>query len=215
MSAAARRPVSIKRAAEILGVAQATLRQWSDAGKVPSFTTPGGHRRFFEEDIHSLTDARLRIPPQPALAQLLLGSHERYEALVRHCVAESHWFKSFDDGARRRFRILGTSMLSLVGAYLTGSRRERERTLAESREVAAEYGVEAARSGLSLSEATEAFLLFRTPVLESLTYWLRTLQSPGKEADAVLRHANRFMDQVLLTVASSHDEYRARYGGPQ
>jgi excisionase family DNA binding protein len=212
MSTATRRAVSIRRAAEILGVNQATLRQWSDAGKVPAFTTPGGHRRFFEEDIRSLTRPRPAASPQPVLAQVLVASHERYESLVRRCLTDSPWYRSFDEAARRRFRILGASMLSLVGAYLTGGRRERERALAEGREVAVEYGIEAARLGLSLSQATEAFLLFRTPVLESLTSWLGNHQPSAKEVDAVLRHANRFMDQMLLSVANSHDEYRAKQG---
>jgi excisionase family DNA binding protein len=209
--AATRRPISIRRAAEILGVNQATLRQWSDAGKIHAFTTPGGHRRFFEDDLLSLTRARSANTSAPALAEILLGSRERYEALVRRCLAESHWFQSFDDLARRRFRILGSSMLSLIGTYLTSGRRERERTLGESREVATEYGAEAARLGLSLSEATEAFVLFRTPVLEGLNRWLREHELKRREAETLIGRANHFMDQVLLSMASSHDAYRASH----
>lgn len=33
-------------AAALTGVSPATLRRWSDAGDVPTYTTPGGHRRF-------------------------------------------------------------------------------------------------------------------------------------------------------------------------
>jgi excisionase family DNA binding protein len=204
-----RRPVSIRRAAEILGVNQATLRQWTDAGKVQAFTTPGGHRRFFEDELISFIHTRSDSALQPRLAEILLGCRERYEALVRHCLAESSWFQAFDDLARRRFRILGSSMLSLIGAYLTGGRRERDRSLEEGREVASEYGAEAARLGLSLSEATEAFLLFRTPVLEGLNRWLRDLQPHRRQADALARRANHFMDQVLLSMATSHDAYSA------
>lgn len=200
--------VSIRRAAEILGVNQATLRSWSDAGKLRTFTTPGGHRRFSEDDLLSLTNPDPARAARPALAEILLASRERYEALARRCLAGSAWFGSFDDAARQRFRILGGSMLSLVCAYLTAGRRERERSLAEGRAVAAEYGAEAARLGLSLPEATEAFLLFRTPVLESLNRWLRERGSTAREADELPRRANHFMDQVLLSMAGAHERYQ-------
>ena len=201
--------VSIRRAAEILGVNQATLRQWGDSGKVRTFTTPGGHRRFCEGELLSLTAEGPARGSRPALAEMLMASRERYEALARRCLADSPWFGSFDDLARRKFRILGSCMLSLVCAHLTGGRRERERSLAEGRDVAAEYGAEAARLGLSLPQATEAFLLFRTPVLDAINRWVRERQPIGREADELPRRANHFMDQVLLSMAGAHEGYRA------
>ncbi|MHB8891062.1 MAG: helix-turn-helix domain-containing protein, partial [Candidatus Limnocylindrales bacterium] len=33
-------------ASRMLGVDPDTLRRWADEGRVPAFTTPGGHRRF-------------------------------------------------------------------------------------------------------------------------------------------------------------------------
>ena len=63
--------VSIRRAAEILGVNQATVRQWSDAGKVQAFTTPGGHRRFIEDDLLRLTTPR---GPSPKSSSEGLGA---------------------------------------------------------------------------------------------------------------------------------------------
>jgi hypothetical protein len=148
---------------------------------------------------------------QPPLAEILLASRERYEALARRCMTDSAWYQTFDESARRRFRILGSSMLGLVCTYVTAGRRERERSLVEGREVAEEYGAEAGRLGLSLPQATEAFLLFRTPVLESITRWVRARQLAGRDADELLRRVNHFMDQVLLSMASSHDARREEH----
>src|SRR5581483_8491974 len=125
----------------------------------------------------------------------------------RRRLGENEWFRSFDEPAIRRFRILGGLMLSLVGTYLTGGRRERERAMAKGRDVASEYGTEAARLGLSVSEATQAFLTFRTPVLEGINRWLREHQPAPREADELQRRANHFMDQVLLSMASSHESF--------
>lgn len=49
--------LTLGRAAEYLGVAQSTLRKWCDAGRVPAFTTPGGHRRFRKSDLDAFLDS--------------------------------------------------------------------------------------------------------------------------------------------------------------
>jgi excisionase family DNA binding protein len=213
-AASTARLVSIRRAAEILGVNQATVRQWSDSGKLRAFTTPGGHRRFDEQDLLTLSRGPT-VAPGPLLGEFLLGTRESYEALARRCTAESSWYQVFDDAARRRFRILGSSMLNLIGVFLTGGRRDRDRALEEGRDVAIEYGAEAARLGLSLPQATEAFLLFRTPVLEGLNRWVSDRQPPRREADELSLRASYFMDQVLLSMASTHETRRieAEVGG--
>lgn len=43
--------LTLSRAASYLGVAQSTIRKWSDAGQVPTFYTPGAHRRYRREDL--------------------------------------------------------------------------------------------------------------------------------------------------------------------
>jgi excisionase family DNA binding protein len=201
--------VSIRQAAEILGVNQATVRHWGDSGKVRTFTTPGGHRRFFADELKAMVEAGRERPAAHSLSELLLSSRERYESLARRRLGESSWFLAIDELGRRRFRILGSSMLNLIAAYLGGARRERERSLAQGRELAAEYGAESARLGLTLPQATEAFLLFRTPVLESLNRWLRERPATQREAEALLRRANQFMDQVLVSMAAAHESCRS------
>src|SRR4030088_3299797 len=43
-------------AARFLGVAQSTIRKWSDLGRVPAFYTPGGHRRYRRGDLEAFID---------------------------------------------------------------------------------------------------------------------------------------------------------------
>jgi excisionase family DNA binding protein len=43
--------LTLGQAAEYLGVAQSTVRKWSDTGRLPAFYTPGGHRRFRRSDL--------------------------------------------------------------------------------------------------------------------------------------------------------------------
>src|SRR5258707_8081257 len=46
--------LTLGQAARFLGVAQSTIRKWSDQGRVPAFYTPGGHRRYRRADLETL-----------------------------------------------------------------------------------------------------------------------------------------------------------------
>src|SRR5260221_1839868 len=48
--------LTLGQAARFLGVAQSTIRKWSDQGRVPAFYTPGGHRRYRPTDLGSVID---------------------------------------------------------------------------------------------------------------------------------------------------------------
>ena len=48
--------LTLGQAAKFLGVAQSTIRKWSDQGRVPAFYTPGGHRRYRRRDLEMFVD---------------------------------------------------------------------------------------------------------------------------------------------------------------
>ena len=48
--------LTLGQAARFLGVAQSTIRKWSDNGQVPTFYTPGGHRRYRRTDLNAFLD---------------------------------------------------------------------------------------------------------------------------------------------------------------
>ena len=48
--------LTLGQAAKYLGVAQSTIRKWSDQGRVPAFYTPGGHRRYRRSDLDQFLD---------------------------------------------------------------------------------------------------------------------------------------------------------------
>jgi excisionase family DNA binding protein len=45
--------LTLGQAAKFLGVAQSTIRKWSDHGRIPTFYTPGGHRRYRRGDLEA------------------------------------------------------------------------------------------------------------------------------------------------------------------
>jgi len=195
----------MRRACNILGVNQSTLRQWTDSGRVPFFLTPGGHRRYREADLRALAAPAASQSSAP-LATVLLGSQDRYQAVIRRAVHTGSWYARFDEDARHQFRLLGASMLGLLATYVGSDvRRERDRALQRGRELASEYGRTAATLGLSLPEATEAFLLFRHPVLETVHRWLAAQPASSPLATETLRRVTQFMDQILVSMAAVHE----------
>ena len=48
--------LTLGQAAKYLGVAQSTIRKWSDTGRVPAFYTPGGHRRYRRTDLDAFLE---------------------------------------------------------------------------------------------------------------------------------------------------------------
>ena len=84
-SAARREPewLTLGQAARFLGVAQSTIRKWSDQGRVPAFYTPGGHRRFRRGDLESFLARSGPGRQQAGPTVLLVDEDERMRELVR------------------------------------------------------------------------------------------------------------------------------------
>src|SRR5436853_3337883 len=85
--------LTLGQAAKYLGVAQSTIRKWSDQGLVPAFYTPGGHRRFRRRDLdgflarsgraHEPGPLVLIVDDDPALRRAVRASLESEGYSVR------------------------------------------------------------------------------------------------------------------------------------
>lgn len=60
--------MTLSEASAYLGVAQATIRRWTDSGQLDTFKTPGGHRRFRQDDLDRFMSAagRSNLPESRA-----------------------------------------------------------------------------------------------------------------------------------------------------
>ena len=50
--------LSTRQVATLLGVGEATVKRWADAGEIECFRTPGGHRKFRLRDVTAFVQAR-------------------------------------------------------------------------------------------------------------------------------------------------------------
>src|SRR3954447_14668024 len=74
--------LTLGQAARYLGVAQSTIRKWSDSGRVRAFKTPGRHRRYRRADLDAFLE---RSPPQSHAGPvvLIVDDDERLREFVR------------------------------------------------------------------------------------------------------------------------------------
>jgi excisionase family DNA binding protein len=76
--------LTLGQAARFLGVAQSTIRKWSDMGRVPAFYTPGGHRRYRRADLEKFLERSGPAgAPKTGPLILLVDDDERVRELVR------------------------------------------------------------------------------------------------------------------------------------
>ncbi len=75
--------LTLGQAARFLGVAQSTIRKWSDQGRVPAFYTPGGHRRYRRADLEAFLDRSGPGRSREGPLVLLVDDDERVRELVR------------------------------------------------------------------------------------------------------------------------------------
>jgi excisionase family DNA binding protein len=75
--------LTLGQAARYLGVAQSTIRKWSDQGRIPAFYTPGGHRRFRRVHLDSFVGGAGPTPSGPGPLVLVVDDDERLRTMLR------------------------------------------------------------------------------------------------------------------------------------
>jgi excisionase family DNA binding protein len=75
--------LTLGQAAEYLGVAQSTIRKWSDSGRLPAFYTPGGHRRFRRSDLDAFLSNSRGTPLRGGPVILIVDDDARLREFVR------------------------------------------------------------------------------------------------------------------------------------
>ncbi|MYM35754.1 excisionase family DNA-binding protein [Duganella sp. FT94W] len=83
--------ITTAQAAKILGVSPRTAQLWTESGVIPSWKTPGGHRRMFEADVLAILHhgEQLVVAPRRVLVLAPVGRHASWsQALATLEVAQ-------------------------------------------------------------------------------------------------------------------------------
>lgn len=199
--------LALGAASRLVGVAPDTLRRWADSGRIESFVTPGGHRRFLRSALEAMMNAprRHRYGVDRLTGSAGTISGEVHRRMTRSGVAVPPWQARLSADQRADFRRWGQRTFNLVLEYVAaGKRAERALLLGEAEKMGALYGAEASKAGLSLAEAVEAFLFYRTPVLDAIASHLRRRAAQLSDLSAAYREATAAIDGVLTALVASY-----------
>jgi excisionase family DNA binding protein len=198
--------MGLSEASSLLGVSPATLRRWSDAGRLRVFTTPGGHRRFSRSALERLLPADRSRRPSIGGGGLTPSRIARtYRRASRDAAPELPWVLTLTDEQRLLFRERGQVLAASLLQYLDATQPETSaHHLKEASTTAAEYGRVAARLRLSLSQTVEGFLRFRAPFHHELAVAARRRGFDAAETTDLLETAERAMDRLLVATMTGH-----------
>lgn len=146
---------------------------------------------------------RYGVERLPNSTQTMAG--ELHRRIQRTGYSGQPWQARLSVEERDEFRRWGQRTFQLVIEYVGASKKaERQILLEEAEKMGGLYGGEASRAGLSLAETVEAFLFFRSPVVDAIASHLRKRAADVSDVTAALHEANAAIDQVLLSVVTSH-----------
>ena len=216
MNALARAPaqdktewVSIREASALIGVSAATLRRWCDAGHVPVFTTPGGHRRFSRDAVLSLLPVSWETRSMTAHGTTTVDIVSGYRRVNRRTWELPRSLATISPSERselaRHGRLIVAALVDALDAPLLDEAAHHARACG----AAAACGRIAGETGMTLQETLAVFVRFRAPFLHGLSAVCRRRGLDGPAATALLERASNMMDRLLPAVVTGFESTAA------
>lgn len=194
--------LSLKDAAELLGVHPSTVRIWADKGLLPVYRTKGGHRRFKRGEVmlwEQTARGRQAIDPVSVIQAAMRNI--RLQISEGRLSAES-WYQKLDEEARTQYRESARDLFQGLIHYLSS---EDSEAATEAHAIGYEYASRARRFGLDSVDAARAFLFFRDTLLGSVIQVYQEANVPSGQAwGEILHKVNAFTDSILLHLLQTY-----------
>lgn len=204
--------LSVRAAADLLGVHVDTVRRWTDEGKLPETRTPGGHRRISREAVERLMGpAPASDPSAPTTAPLPSDGDPAEQAWARHALVharyeleagrERPWAASLSDADRQKSRENGQRLLGLLLQHVAGT-VDPEALWPEVRRLTHDYARQMREHGMPYGAALRAALFFRDVLSDSTAFYPEAAERPQQTA-ALRRKVNEFTNEVQMAIADA------------
>ena len=108
---------------------------------------------------------------------------------------------------REHLAEMGRSVLGLIIQYVAAPSK-REETLVMARDVGRGFGETLAQLGLPLTDAVEAFIRHRDPILNAATHLMNKRQANRRIVKAIPLVAH-VMDEALVALVAAHQQYQS------
>ncbi|MBI5033423.1 MAG: helix-turn-helix domain-containing protein [Chloroflexi bacterium] len=195
--------LSIRQASQLLGVHISTVREWTNAGTVPSYRTPGGHRRYLKSDLDKFLDQQ-RVSAQNSPSQTEQVLSRLRQDLRAHPHADWLQVKSTSSEQDRvKQREFGQHLLACVVGFVEQP-DQHDRFLDEGRRTAREYGRMLMTSGVSAGNAARATIHFRQLILKTVLEVSLGSRTGDEEDARLFQRVSAFLDQLLLAIIEAY-----------
>ncbi len=197
--------LSIGEACRILGVSEATLRQWTDSGQIKVFITPGGHRRFERSQLDEFMASRqktLGIADLVAKLEETAEPHREIASAITAALGESIML---NQQQKERLAGLGRRILELIIWYVA-SPVDRNASLLKAQGIGMDFGTTMFEAGISLTDSIEAFTCHRRPIVEGVMAMMKQREIIAEEILAALPLIDDIMDSTLLAMVKAHQQ---------
>ena len=204
--------LSLGPASKVLGIHPDTLRRWADEGRIETFLSLGGHRRFDRRELERVRSSRQPGSVQP-LSSLGATPARLSRAYRRSYIAEPaarsarSARSAVPAGDHEAFRTDGRGLVASLVAYLDAS-EPGDRDAAESTAAALtnDLARRLAGGGISLTESVGLFVAARRPFLSELGVIARRRALDAERISAMFEEASALLDRLLIRLIAVHQE---------
>lgn len=197
--------VSLRQAADILGVHPATVRNWADRGELASRRTPGGHRRFRRSELLHYAESHGEL--QPTEVQVIIQSAlgQTRMQVGGGNLSDVLWYARMSESTRVALREQGRRVLEALRQYLASGAPDSG--LGEAIKIGKDYAHLLSADHLTLPQAVRGFFYFSDFVINSVLTWTE-INPPRNPAEwgGILRQVNTFTNAMLLSIIEYYEE---------
>ncbi len=198
--------LSIGEACRILGVSEATLRQWTDGGQIKVFITPGGHRRYKRSHVDGFMASRRKTLGIQDLVVKLEETTEPHREIASSVANSFGRSIHFSQEQRDYLAGLGRNILELIIQYVS-SPDNRNISLVKARDIGRGFGIIMSEAGFTLSETIQSFICHRKPTIEGVMEMMKQKEIIAEEIIAAVPLIDDVMDQALVTMVETHQKH--------
>lgn len=197
--------LSLKKAADLLGVHPTTLRRWADNGDVPVYVTPGGHRRFMESDIEIIIEQRMAAQPVPASKALADRALSNTKKRLQNGQSQPQWLNVFGEDERERQRKIGQRLLALIMQHIAMPSMD-DSLLVEASDIAVEYAESCAKQDLAAAQALEIVIFFRDGIVETALQMPQVANYDEEMRLNLMRRINQIFNLLQVTLIKHYEK---------
>ena len=198
--------ISLRQAAEILGVHPATVRNWADKGDLATRRTPGGHRRFRKADLLQYAESQGELQPLEIQVIIQNALGQTRMQVGGGAMAQLQWYDSITEESRVQLRQEGLRTLEGLRGYLASGAPDD--LLGRAINTGKNYAALLNREGLKLPDAIRGFFYFSDFIINSILTWSEITLPRTNSADwgTLLRQVNTFTNSILLSIVEYYQE---------